>query len=409
MGAGLKAVPTNAQALTNYRGTLYCEENRALILLGAMPLRSAMDSLPPGTSGFVGNPIYANKCTLADGREVRAKIFENRPMGTGECGNNSDGWASLWVDRKRVLSRHAFFSECWQSSGNILLLEGDQLTACVSRTNATLARDSGIEAGRCDDLSDQLTAAVFDPAEYGDIADNKLPFGTVRISYAEDPSFCAHFLSRDPAPMPYREEIVEANLLGPISDPRLFQQGVGPIEIEQDYIHAIAEMDDQPTFVPLGESLDHATGQAISHLNRYGVAGFGFENLESFDFDNDGADDIVIRQRDRTHYFWGDRYFVLPKAKGIAALKALNTYANANHRSERHDVDAAVARIFAGIEDDRPEGDVRYRLQTVFRFQGQTLVFVARFNGYLGAIVYRPRPGGVEEPVCVFERRPENW
>lgn len=415
----LQTTPAKAEteegAVMTPRGTLYCEGNRALIYLGRGSLENVISALPEGTETFSNGPVDGNECRLDDGRTVRVKVGTAHRENS-DCGARPFTNLSLWIDQKKALSQSFLFDDCYDVYHDIRLIEGNKLFACYSHTVLGRAWGDGYQVEGCQDLSDDIAKAEFDAVEYGFAENQKLPIGKIRISFAEDPAFCARFVSTEPPLTGPLETVREANFLGPIGDPRMFQNAVGQILIEQDCIHAIPEMDDQPIFTQVAQQLDHATWRAIGKLDTdLYIAGYDLENPDPIDFDNDETDDVVLRHAYRSRAGDGDRFYVLPMDEGVAALDLLGTKAtafigvpgvpaNANEGRESYNVTAEMTRIFGETED--PAND--YRLQTVFRYQGQTLVFATLFNGYTGAVVYRPRPGGVEEPVCIFERKPEN-
>ena len=76
------------------------------------------------------------------------------------------------------------------------------------------------------------------------------------------------------------------------------------------------------------------------------------------------------------------------------------------------DIPRSIEAIYSGrFEEFSPGYAEQFTFQNVLRYGQETLVFAAPYNGDTAptAVVYSPRTGGRAEPVCVFERRPENY
>jgi len=115
-----------------HKGQLICEGNRALIRFATT--LNAIFPPDPSAIPFTAAPANADTCTLADGREVRIKTGGRMPTAWGMCGGASNTFISLWIDQRKVLSRHWVQHACYaeRDYADIIVLDGDTLTLCAS-------------------------------------------------------------------------------------------------------------------------------------------------------------------------------------------------------------------------------------------------------------------------------------
>ena len=392
-----------------HAGQLICEGNRALVRFGIVSDDdpAAFPVLPDGIAPFQAAQVGGNTCTLADGREVKVKMGGRAPRPYGECGGAANSFASLWVDGRKVLSRQWVLQTCFSDGHfDIFVVDGVSLTLCRSeQSNEGII--GGLQPAGCEDASDRLNMAMHDWVEYparGQVGREMFAVETVRNS---QPEICDAFLSADVGrEMDFPFALRVAGFPGTHhvdAQMQRYRPGWSAALDANDAWRA------QPNFVwpTSAEVPDDLLG------NGSDVA----QSTAPFDFDNDGAVDLVIKASDDTHYFDGDMFFVTTSANqerqmrlgdglivdvedGISLLE--------NGVTTRLDVQY---RYFASLPDFAPAYRDRYTYQQVFRMGGETMVFATPGNREVRptAVIYKPLAEGRAEPVCVFQRVEENY
>ena len=169
-GVGLGSAETYADTPVR-DAVLYCDgaSNRALLLFVG-----GWDDLPKLPAGLADGldqlaPARDRICTLADGREIKARIGNEQSFPYGMCGADPAYFFSLWVDRKKVISAGAFYTGCVHGfSRRAIVLDGARLTDC--RLVAADGQEDALRISEhvltCSDASSLLAATQHDPVEY---------------------------------------------------------------------------------------------------------------------------------------------------------------------------------------------------------------------------------------------------
>jgi hypothetical protein len=396
-----------------HAGQLICEGNRALVRFGVVVHDdpAAFPPLPDGIAPFQAAQVDGNTCILADGREVKVKIGGRAPRPYGQCGAAANSFASLWVDGRKVLSRQWVLQSCFSDGQfDIFVVDGASLTLCRSeQSNEGII--GGLRPAGCEDASDRLNMAMHDWVEYPVRGQVRREMFAVEIVRNSQPEICDAFLSADVGremDLPFALRVagypgthhVDAQM-------QRYRPGWSAALDANDALGAL------PNFV-------WPTSAEVPDDDPDDLVGNGSDAAQfyaPFDFDNDGAVDLVIKASDDTHYFDGDMFFVTTSANrerlmrlgdvltvdvgdGISLLE--------NGVTTRLD---AQFRYFGGLPDFAPDYRDRYTYQQVFRMDGETMVFATPGNREVrpSAVIYKPLAGGRAEPVCVFQRVEENY
>jgi hypothetical protein len=397
-----------AAASTSHIGALTCEGNRALVLFGTR--ESGLPALPDGIAPFHPEQTGSNTCTLSDGREVKVKIGERTPRAFGACGGGNNTFASLWVDGRRVLSRQWVLHDCFSDGHfDVFVLDGATLTLCTSAESAArLSMGIPVEVG-CRDATDQLAAAQPDPVEYpAEPAPSRL--FELDIIFNGRPDVCAAFLDHG-----WRDGDDVSDIIYAARRPATYH-AASSMGGERNDADGQAEVIEklQNFVVP-----DIAVAPTYTGVWSDGPAyrGYGF-GIAHFDFDNDGALDLVMRDSGRSGGFWGDTYFIAQNdlAKQLTAKIDTLTAPGQPVRWPALDdltrMEGVIeyTSVIAGVTPDY-RSDLTH--QEVFRVGDETIVFATAPEFARGtrptAIISKPLPGGASETLCIYQRVEDNY
>jgi hypothetical protein len=396
-----------AAADTSHVGALTCEGNRALVLFGTR--ESGLPALPDGIAPFHAEQTGSNTCTLSDGREVKVKIGERPPRAFGMCGGGSNTFASLWVDGRRVLSRQWVLHDCYSDGHfDVFVLDGATLTLCTSAESAARLMGIPVEVG-CRDSTDQLAAAQPDPVEYpAESAPSRLH--KLDIVFNGRPDVCAAFLDTG-----WRDGGDVSDIIYAARRPATYH-AASSMGGERNDAESQAEVIENLQNFVVPES---AVAPAYTGVWSYGPAyrGNGF-GIAHFDFDNDGALDLVMRDSGRSGAFWGDAYFIAHNdlAKQLTAeIDTLTAPGQPVRWPAFYDLTRMQGvmeykSVITGVTTDR-QSDLRH--QEVFRIGDETIVFATAPEFARGtrptAIISKPLPGRRSETLCIYQRVEDSY
>lgn len=134
------------------------------------------------------------------------------------------------------------------------------------------------------------------------------------------------------------------------------------------------------------------------------------------DFDNDGAEDLVLRTQGRSGADDSDVYTL---ANGAAADLIKQALMAAETAQRPVDIDRLMVLlstpgVYSYADGESPPVQAyqsSHAYQLAFMAGGETLVFVAKVNrrSRPTATIYKPLPGGTSEQVCVYQRVEDNF
>jgi hypothetical protein len=413
LAASLTTSTADADYVVNY-GVLTCDGNRALIRFTMAPNGAAPDFPDPPDEidlGLSSLPrIDGNVCRLSDGREVKVKIAERQPFPYGWCGARNDASMSLWVGGRKVFSRlEVTFSCAGERRGEIVVLNEHELTICQSFAADGAGYLAAPVRFECDDATRFLVAAQPDPVEYPPDDTDSPALGSMTIPFAEAIAFCQSFIGpklADQSDDPWRNHALMVASATDAYHPEGAMRNVPP-EAHRAPSFAIARF----RFPDLaGEQPDFASITVAGYPPHW--------SRSRFDFDNDGDDDTVLVNSFRSGGFDGDIIQITSDQEDDALEEALHHYGKpaTTHQGYLRPLmelleGFSFTKYSGRFEGFSPDYADQYTYQHVFRADGETLVFAAPIyqRRRPTAIIYRPRPGGEADPVCVFQRVEENF
>lgn len=138
--------------------------------------------------------IYrAGECIFKNGREVRLKISADEAFPYGQCGASPASWLSLWVDKKKILSKYVYIPTCLaQSSLKSIKIQDDVVEICDYNTTGNFASlEINTEAFTCKSIN-----VSRDNIEYP-VSGEKIPAGTKILEYGFNSPLCEAFVKDD--------------------------------------------------------------------------------------------------------------------------------------------------------------------------------------------------------------------
>lgn len=403
----LPAPGARADYVLNF-GALTCDSDRALIRFTvAYPGEPLIFPDPPPEidHGLSELPrIDGNTCTLSDGREVKVKLGERQGMAWGACGAANDGFMSLWVGGRKVISWHQVTNACHGTGpGNAIVLDDRRLSLCATETASAGSRTTGVEV-TCKDATALLEEAQPDPVEYpSDRATQPSP-GSMNLLFAKDATLCSRFATIEPGRYtPETEAFAQASVPDAFFAPGSMQSTPPPRYRQGP----------QPPFAVVRFAFPNS-GASIPEFKNL-TQGISW-SVAHFDFDNHGERDLVLRQSGRSGGFYGDILY-LPKNSDRATLEtAIESFLARTKKPLIKEVWDYLSQFefseytwpFQSFASQYPK---TYTLQNTFRMNGETLIFASAVwrKTRPTAVIYRPTTGGAAEPVCIFQRVEENF
>lgn len=145
--------------------------------------------------------IYRDgECVFSNENSVRLRLGSDPVHAYGECGAAPAQWFSLWVNKKKILSRHIYIPRC--NPGSIMksveIVNGKiTINEYTISTNSTFLTDTDINK------SEVLTRILrldtnlrTDEIEYP-LGGQKIPAGTKVLQYGFDNPVCQAFIQND--------------------------------------------------------------------------------------------------------------------------------------------------------------------------------------------------------------------
>jgi hypothetical protein len=268
---GASARPTSNAELVEAQLNAVCDRARGMLVLFNPQVETLDDALPrsnrgsrPGVS--VIGPVHSPfDCALEGDHSVRVKIGDLPPMPYGFCGGDPPLFASIWVDRAKVISARDYSGRCLQQESPLahVRVTPNRVTWCTAvAEQGELRRDKGLH---CVDTRIPGHAKPVDGVEFPSPGSRVGRPGTILVDYATNSDLCeamTHRTSRNDTYLPTPLEFP------PGSD-------VGLLKPDES-------ADEDGCLIFRGR----------------------------FDFDNDSAADDVLLRRCMSNAFDGDEYFV---------------------------------------------------------------------------------------------------
>jgi hypothetical protein len=343
------------------------------------------------TARFAVLPGQIAECRFM-GVTVRLKVGAYPGRAYGMCGADGEVFASVWIDRRKLVSREWMTGHCKQDFGGpkvsfrlsnlVGLSRGVKFEKCASAypVGGAAPDTAAAEPAVCVDYPDVASYPV-DEIEYPPEGATAAAVGAIEIASGTD-SVCAAAQSEWIA-----------------TDAWYRSSGAGTRPTLLD-----SEMQWRPAALALPDSMARAEESVL-------------------DFDNDGALDRVWRREFSNNYMDGrillvqagssseepppatdpdDSFKLYPcQMSGVASFRACPPFSQQNDEAG-FDVPAEPGPVyFRG----------RYTALDPFRFEGTTFVRAVRHSQELADFraVLRPGAGGQFTPVCLLRRVTENF
>jgi hypothetical protein len=250
---------------------LQCTANDAIVRHGEshsgeapIMLHDLPDTMAAKWAGIVIAP--QNRCTLANGDVVTLRYGRKQAYAYGRGGGSPDSFFSLWVNRKKVLSREPLDVDFRQSKIlNSLTFAQGRILRCLYQTDTAhpwiayrlpppvpiACTEQAIDVGKLPD----------DPFEMSDR--DREGIGTLSVASTSNNTFCRQFVR------PYLDE--------------LGYERIGDVATKAKEALAYSLLNPQLPF----SVVVSGTGKSINYVAERG-------GRSEFDFDNDGTIDTVI-------------------------------------------------------------------------------------------------------------------
>ena len=327
--------------------------------------------------------IYKDgECVFTNGESIRLRLGSDRSFPYGQCGAAPALWFSLWVNKKKVLSRHIYNPMC--NPGNIMEF------ANVTDKNITFSTyevtgnfpffeiNQSITHSKTLQIDSNLSV---DEEEYPKIKES-LQLGDWKVFYENDKSFCSQFLDKHKFKLPKKAQTLE-------------------------------------------------TGNFAS----YEYNG-NFEKMKDADYDNDGVIDEAYVLHARTHYNDGDSYFLFSKENNISSVwpnisaELLDKYKKnifpnqltgcgrpkGCDYGEYKDIKMLIPDDLNGPDNNHWKEyiDIRYTFSKPFILDGITYFVLTYYNVYnnfggQGKVIMKPLPNNKAEHMCYFHKITEHY
>jgi len=347
-------------------GTLMNEEPTSSFI---GDLSATADSNAPQAFRLTGD-TPPGECHLTPGLTIRAKVGEDEPRAYGQCGADPAVWLSIWVDRRKWLSRLQVGGHCAGEELQEVIVTPQGLSICMIAANADANSDPQptCEEHRADQLAQDPDLVEFPQ-------DTDAPVqGSVVVTHAEDAAFCQSMIAPG------------TNDYGAPDWQVVFPQ-------------------------PLDRKLDW--------LRR---------NL--FDIDNDGTEEVVLSAHPSNGANDADIYFAWPGSTDEDADDAEEPHLDDGaYRSSRYAFPYSLGTCHGqacGSDEETPEeGRItlshakdeagaplavrfRYLHEDPFLWKGQTYFMIRPMDEPALIAVLRPHPGGFDE-TCIFHKILPNY
>lgn len=333
----------------------------------------------PRTTSYRVLPGESAECRFDTKHEVRIRVAAGQAYAHGACGGDPKTFVSIWVDRRKVVSKSWITGHCLTAFGDdapSFHISGSEtrspvMSKCASPIivrGDTILPQHGRRSDICVEFPDPASYPI-DNAEYGDEAKRRFAVGSVRLLQDSAP-FCRR-LARSLAE---RFELYDASALQQLP-------GAEPIRYDRDRRG--------------GEDIPYFAAEA------------------RFDFDNDGTSDRVRMLHGEYNYFDGDAVLVDYGAPGgDMGYFPCQFDGTADYRQCPlifKDIAEKSFELNVPGSGDKLDFSSRYTTLIPFRVAGTTHVALQSRRSHPDyAFVLIPRPGKRFDTACVLWKVPPN-
>lgn len=209
--------------------------------------------------------IDYGECFISAGKPVRVKVSEGSTMPYGMCGADPEIWLSVWVDKRKWLSRHQIAGRCTTNPMSRIVISLTELVLCSKKTEqAGDVPENAAES--CEAIPGSRLAKKRDLAEYPVSTAKQPKAGTVVIEHGQDSAICKGMIKKESSDFGLAAWTVEP-----------------PFNADSDF----------------SDAQDHGLYEYSGHFSR-----------NQFDIDNDGKAEVVYGFHPSNHAHDADIYFV---------------------------------------------------------------------------------------------------
>jgi len=142
---------------------------------------------------------HDGECTFNNGKKIRLRIGSDGGLAYGECGAKPPEYFSLWIDKKKILSKATYMQRCnYESNIKSIKIQNNTVTTC---TYATSGDDITLKINKnkvsCTSKPIDMNQPI-DKIEYP-LLGTKIPAGTRILQYGSDNPVCQAFAHKDAA------------------------------------------------------------------------------------------------------------------------------------------------------------------------------------------------------------------
>ncbi|HLD23855.1 MAG TPA: hypothetical protein VJA83_07920 [Sulfuricurvum sp.] len=137
------------------------------------------------------------ECTFSNGKKIRLRIGSDIGLPYGECGAKPPEYFSLWVDKKKILSKATYMQRCqYESEIKSIKIQNDIITTCTYATTGD-AFSLNINKNKVSCSTKVINMnQPRDEIEYP-LVGTKVPAGTRILQYGSDNPVCQTFASKN--------------------------------------------------------------------------------------------------------------------------------------------------------------------------------------------------------------------
>jgi hypothetical protein len=329
----------------------------------------------------VTNNIDYGECFMSTGKPVRVKMSSGDAMPYGMCGGDPEIWLSVWVDKRKWLSRHHIAGRCTTNPISRIVISPTGMVVCSKKIDEPLDTPPENVPETCKVIPKLQLARSRDLAEYPIAATARAEPGSIVIEQGKDPILCKAMI---------REQRTE------------FGRAAWFVELPPDADGNLAEVE------------DHGLYEYSGHFSK---------NL--FDIDNDGKPEVIYGFHPSNHAHDADIYFVSSGKELDAQWPLLSetvlwkespyVFPNAhgrcqNHACGRQDEDGQLT-LQSYSQGDRVSYRFRYLHVHPFIWQGSTYFLLKSLDSTTRDIsaVVKPVKDLKLEETCVFRTVVDNY
>lgn len=331
----------------------------------------------------VSSQIDYGECLISPGKLVRIKMSAGVAREYGMCGGDPEGWLSVWVDKRKWLSRHQVAGRCTTNPMSRIVISSTGMVLCSKKIDNPLDTAPESVAESCETIPGSRLAKNRDLAEYPVSTATRPEVGTVVIEHGKDTALCRDMLKAK------RNE---------------FGRAKWTVDLPADANRG------------LSDAQDHGLYEYSGHFSR---------NL--FDIDNDGKTEVVYGFHPSNHAHDADTYFVSPGKKLDAVWPTISetdlwkdrpyVFPNSHGHCQTQpcgqaDEDGEL-RLQSPSEKEGKGIAYRFRYLHVgpFVWQGSTYFLLQSSDSstQLISAVVKPTKGSKLEEVCIFRTVDDNY